>query len=90
MSMAVSAHERNKIQARLKDYFALKFKQGLHQKLSLRNISPMNSQKKEKSVIEKSVGDLGTSNSAALERLKQKLEVKTLSNYQRVLDDIRR
>jgi nucleoside-triphosphatase THEP1 len=35
-------------------------------------------------------GDLGTANSTAIERLKQKLEEKTLKNYETVLEDVRK
>jgi hypothetical protein len=35
------------------------------------------------------VGDLGSTNSQAIERLKEKLEARTMANYRKVLEDIK-
>ena len=75
--------EKCEIQAHMKEYFRQKFQNHIRDKIHLKGSSTMRALDKDKTA------GLGTFNSSAVERLKYKLEQKSLENYHKVLEDVR-
>jgi len=75
--------EKYEIQAHMKEYFRQKFQNHIRDKIHLKGSNTMRALDKDKTA------GLGTFNSSVVERLKYKLEQKSLENYHKVLEDVR-